>query len=114
MIQIFHNPQCSKSNCALDYLKEHKIAFELRDYQQEPLSVAELKEICQLLAVGPESIIRKNEKLFIENFLGKNYSDEEWFEILAENPVLLQRPILVNEDKAVIARPPELIDSLIS
>lgn len=113
MLKIFHNPECSKSNCALDYLNEHHIAFELRNYLLNPLSVAELNSICQLLQVSPFSLVRKNELLYKEKFFGKEFSDEEWLKILSENPVLLQRPIVLNDGKAVVARPAEKINELL-
>lgn len=113
MIQILHNPQCSKSNCALDYLKNHNIDFELRDYQQQPLSVEELKEVCRQLQVSPESLVRKNEQLFQEQFSDKAFTEEEWFFILSENPSLLQRPIVLNGAKGVVARPVERIQEIV-
>lgn len=113
MLQILHNPHCSKSNCALDYLKEHQIDFELRDYQQQPLSVEELKEVCRQLEVSPESLVRKNEKLFQEQFVNQDFTEEEWFLILSENPTLLQRPIVLNGAKGVVARPVERIEAII-
>lgn len=112
MIQIIHNPHCSKSNCALDYLKGNTDTFEIRDYQENPLSVEELKEVCQKLGQRPETIVRKNEALFKEKFEGKTFTDEEWYQILAENPILLQRPIVIKGDKAVVARPLEKIEEL--
>lgn len=114
MIKILHNPQCSKSNCALDYLKEHKIDFELRDYQQDPLTAAELKEICRLLNVSPETLVRKNEELYKEKFATNSFTEEEWLTLLEKHPILLQRPIIVNGNKAVIARPTESISQIIS
>lgn len=113
MLQILHNPHCSKSNCALDYLKEHHVTFELRDYQQNPLSVAELKAVCRKLDIAPEALVRKKEPLFREKYSGQSFSDEEWLNILAQNPVLLQRPIVFNKDKGVIARPAEKIEELL-
>lgn len=113
MIKVLHNPQCSKSNCALDYLKTRQVAFEVRDYQQNPLDKEELKNLCAQLGLRPEEIVRKTERLYQEEFAGKHYSDEEWFEILAENPILIQRPIIIHDGKAVIARPTENIDQLL-
>ncbi|HET8573512.1 MAG TPA: ArsC/Spx/MgsR family protein [Edaphocola sp.] len=113
MIKVLHNPQCSKSNCALDYLKTRQLAFEVRDYQNDPLDKAELKTLCEQLGLKPEDIVRKTEPVYKKQFAGKHYSDEEWFDILAGNPVLIQRPIIIHEGKAIIARPVENMDQLL-
>lgn len=113
MIKVLHNPQCSKSNCALDYLKTRQIAFEIRDYQNNPLDKAELKTLCAQLGLKPEDIVRKTEPVYQEQFAEKHYSDEEWLDILAKNPILIQRPIIIHDGKAVIARPAENIDELL-
>lgn len=113
MIKVLHNPECSKSNCALDYLKTRQIAFEVRDYQNNPLDKAELKILCAQLGLKPEDIVRKTEPVYQEQFAEKHYSDEEWLGILAKNPILIQRPIIIHEGKAIIARPAENIDELL-
>jgi arsenate reductase len=113
MIKVLHNPQCSKSNCALDYLKTRQLAFEVRDYQNDPLDKEELRALCGQLGLKPEDIVRKTERVYEERFAQQDYSDEEWLEILAENPVLMQRPIIIHEGRAVIARPAENIDQLL-
>lgn len=113
MIKVLHNPQCSKSNCALDYLKTRQLAFEVRDYQNNPLDKEELKVLCEQLGLKPEDIVRKTEPVYKEHFVQKHYSDDEWLDILARNPILIQRPIIIHEGKAVIARPAENIDELL-
>lgn len=113
MIKVLHNPQCSKSNCALDYLETRQLAFEVRDYQNNPLDKEELRVLCGQLGLKPEAIVRETESLYKEHFAQKSYSDEEWLDILSKNPILLQRPIIIHEGKAVIARPAENIDQLL-
>lgn len=113
MIKVLHNPQCSKSNCALDYLEKRQLAFEVRDYQNNPLDKEELKTLCAQLGLKPEDIVRKTEPLYKEHFAQKHYSDEEWLDILARYPILIQRPIIIHEGKAIIARPAENIDELL-
>lgn len=113
MFKILHNPHCSKSNCALDFLKEKNLDFELQDYKKHPLSKEELRTLCDQLKLPPEAIVRKNEKLYREKFAQMQYTDEEWLDILAKYPELLQRPIVILGDKAVVARPAEEIDTLL-
>ena len=100
---------CSKSRCTLDLLKESGQPYELVEYLKTAPSETELREILQKLNLKPDQLLRKGEKLFKEKFAGKPYSDNEWIKIMAENPVLIERPIVVNGDKAVIGRPPENI-----
>ncbi|MBK0402462.1 arsenate reductase (glutaredoxin) [Adhaeribacter sp. BT258] len=113
MLKIYHNTMCSKSRCTLDLLKESGQPYELVEYLKNAPSETELKEILQKLHLKPEQLLRKGEKLFKEKFAGQTYSDEEWIKIMAQNPVLIERPIVINGDKAVIGRPPERILSIL-
>ncbi len=110
---IYHNPRCSKSRTGLKILKDHGIEPVVIEYLKNTPSKSELADVLKKLGKRPEEIIRKNEKIFKENFKGKNYSDDEWLEILVNNPKLIERPIVVRGDKAVVGRPPEAIESLI-
>lgn len=109
--RIFHNPQCSKSCETLSLLEEKGLVPELVDYLSTPLSTEELQSICTKLQVHPLKIIRVNDALFSE--LGYHVEDErsdsEWLDIVASEPRLLQRPIVLVGNKAVIGRPPELV-----
>jgi len=75
----------------------------------EPLSVEKLKEILKLLKFSPLELVRKNETIWKDHYKGKNLSDEEIINAMIEHPKLMQRPIVINGDKAVIGRPPELV-----
>jgi arsenate reductase (glutaredoxin) len=108
-MQIFHNPHCSKSREALKIIKEQGIEPEIIDYLKTPPTEAKLRELLFLLGMKPEEIIRKKEKVFLENYKDKNFSDDEWIEILCENPVLIERPIVVENGKAVIGRSAEKV-----
>lgn len=107
MITIYHNGTCSKCRGALEMLQEQGIPHLVRWYMEEPLSVAELKELLQKLQVPVDQLLRKGEEYFIEHYSDSNLSEDEWLEVLAQHPELLQRPIVVNGNNAVIARPPE-------
>ena len=107
MVTIYHNIECSKSNAALDLLKEKNIEFTLRNYIADPLTKDELKDLLKKLNLPASGIVRKNDALFIVLFSHKDYTETEWLDVLSENPKLIERPIVVNGNKAVIARPAE-------
>lgn len=100
---------CSKSRCTLDILKEKGQEPQVVEYLKTPPTAADLKAILQKLNLRPEELVRKGEKLYKEKFAGKTYSDDEWIRIMAENPSLIERPIVVKGDRAVIGRPPEKV-----
>lgn len=108
-IKVLHNAHCSKSNAVLEYLEEKKIGFTVINIINEPLSVLEIKTVLKKLNQNISEIIRDNEKLYKEQFADKDYSDEEWLNILSENPSLLQRPILIKGSEAIIGRPIEKV-----
>ncbi|ABG58858.1 arsenate reductase (glutaredoxin) [Cytophaga hutchinsonii] len=104
MIKIYHNPRCQKSRTALAYVEERDENIEVVEYLKNPPTAKELKEVLQLLKMKPMDIIRKKETLYIDSYKDKEFTDAQWISILAEHPVLIERPILINKNKAVIAR----------
>lgn len=106
-VVIYHNNRCGKSRGALALLQEKGIEPEIRYYLQEPPTPAELKALLKKLKIKAEELVRKNESVYKEQYEGKNISEEQWLEILTENPILMERPIVVKGNKAVVARPPE-------
>ena len=114
MIKIYHNNMCSKSRAALNLLKDNNEEIEIQEYLKEVPIKSELKEILKMLQMKPLELIRKNETLFKENYKDKNLSDEEWIDIMLENPVLIERPIVVKDGKAAIGRPIEKIIELLN
>ncbi len=113
MIQIYHNPRCSKSRSGLKYLEEKGIQPEVIQYLDTPLSSKDLTQILQKLNMRPLEIIRKGEAIFKEEFKGKDLSDEQWIEAMVQHPRLIERPIIINGNRAVIARPTEAIDEIL-
>ncbi|MEP1096542.1 MAG: arsenate reductase (glutaredoxin) [Cyclobacteriaceae bacterium] len=113
MIKIYHNQRCSKSRCTLDILKEKSVEMEVVDYQINPPSTDELRDILRMLEMKPLDLIRKGEEIFKENFKGKNLTDEEWIAVMIKHPKLIERPIVVNNGKAVIGRPPENVETIL-
>lgn len=112
-IVYYHNPRCAKSREGLKLLRESGIEPRIVEYLKTPLSTADLKLLLAKLNLKPQDIIRRKEPLFREKFSRLNLNDEEWIEILSENPALMERPIAVKGNKAVLGRPPEALTKLI-
>tara|TARA_R100000951_G_scaffold116056_2_gene126353 strand:- start:214 stop:552 length:339 start_codon:yes stop_codon:yes gene_type:complete len=104
---IYHNPRCSKSRQTLQLLEEKGVSPEVILYLDEVPSKSDLKDILKKLGFSAEQLIRKGEKDFKENFKGKNLSEDEWIDAMVKFPKLIERPIVVKGDTAVIGRPPE-------
>ena len=112
-IKIYHNNSCSKSREALKAITQSGNDFEVINYLQEVPSVAELKSILTKLNIKPFDLVRKTEKVYLEKFKGKDLTDQDWIIALHENPMLIQRPILVDGEIAVIARSEEELDKIL-
>jgi arsenate reductase (glutaredoxin) len=113
MLTIYHNGECSKSKGALGLLIENDIQHQIRYYLTEPLGREELQTLLQKLGMKASSIVRKNEVLYQEHYEGKEITDDEWEEILVQNPQLIERPIIEKGDKAIVCRPPERVFEMI-
>ena len=113
MIKIYHNPKCSKSREGLSILQDLNKEIEIINYINNPLTVSELKNIIKLLNIKPIELVRVKEAIWKENFKDKSLTDEEIIEAMVANPKLIERPIVVNGNKAVIARPIEKIDEIL-
>ncbi|WP_250253482.1 ArsC/Spx/MgsR family protein [Chryseobacterium sp. Marseille-Q3244] len=114
LVKVLHNGNCSKSNAVLEYLDENGVHFEIINIIEDPLSVLEIKTVLKKLNQSVFHIIRKTDKLYVEEYADKNYSEEEWIKILSENPSLIQRPILVKGSVAMLGRPIENVKFFIS
>jgi len=112
-ITIYHNPRCGKSRGALAILGEHGIEPVIVEYLKNPPTRDELHAILKKLRMRPEQIVRKGENVYQDNFASKTLSDEEWLDALAKYPVLIERPIVVKGNRAVIGRPPENVLTLL-
>lgn len=111
---LIHNPRCSKSRQARDLLIEDGIDFDTIEYLKDGLKEKLLKKLPSLLKLNFIEMVRKSEDKFIELDLeNKIINEEEWIKILINNPILLERPIFINANKAVIARPPELVKTIL-
>jgi arsenate reductase len=106
-ITIYIDPECSKCQGACELLDLHHIKAEKIEYLTAAPGENELKELLRKLGMRAEQLVRKSEKLYQENFSDKHFTEEEWIIILHKNPILIERPIIVLGDQAIIARPPE-------
>lgn len=113
MLQIYHNPKCRKSRAGLDYLKTKGLDLEIIEYLKTGLTKEMLQQILQRLNVKPVELVRTQEDYFKQQLKGKNFSDEEWIQIIIENPKLLKRPIIIHDFKAVWADPAEKADKIL-
>ncbi|MCS3870417.1 arsenate reductase [Chryseobacterium ginsenosidimutans] len=107
LVKVLHNGSCSKSNAVLEYLDENGVPFEIINIVEDPLSILEIKTVLKKLNQSVFHLIRKTEKLYIENFANKDLSEEEWIKVLSENPSLIQRPIIIKGSVAMLGRPIE-------
>lgn len=110
MITLLHNPDCSKSSCALDYSQLFPgLDIRTRPYLEEPLNKEELARLLQKLQLPATAIVRTTDKDFVAQFGTEALTEDNYLDILVKQPQFLQRPILIDGDKAIIGRPPELI-----
>lgn len=105
MIKILHNPRCGKSREGVSLLEESGKPFEIIKYLDNPLTEKELISLIQKLNIAPIDLVRQKEKIWMEQFKGKSLSDTEIIKAISENPILMERPIVITENKAVIGRP---------
>jgi arsenate reductase len=113
MITIYHNPRCSKSRNALEAFKKSEKEFDVIEYLVDLFTEESLRTLIEKLNIKPENLVRKNESVFVENFKGKSYTDSEWIKILVENPKLIQRPIVVTNTRAGVARDEQTIEIIL-
>ena len=112
-MKIYHNPRCRKSREGLAILQDAKIEPEIIDYIKNPISVDELTDILHKLDIPAIDLVRKNEAIWKENFKNRALSEKEIIEAMVSFPKLMERPIVVHKDAAVVGRPPEKIKELI-
>ena len=112
-IVLYHNPRCSKSRSALALLEEKGIAPAVVEYLKTPPTAAELRALVKKLGIKPESLVRTGEDLYKSDFKDKALSDAQWIDALAAHPILIERPIAIRGERAVIGRPPEKVLELL-
>src|SRR5690606_5016068 len=113
MLKIYHNPRCAKSREALEILEGTGRDFEVVYYLQQPPTEGELWEIIEMLGVAPMDLVRQKEEIWQKHYKGKELTDPQVVRALVENPRLLERPIVIKGDKAIIGRPPIRVKTLL-
>ena len=113
MITIYHNPRCSKSRQTLELLNSRGIKADIRLYLEQILSADELLGLLTLLNMTADQLVRKSEQYFKDNLRGKALTEDQLIKAMVENPKLIERPIVVADNKAAIGRPPEAVLEII-
>ena len=108
-MKYYHNPRCSKSRIGLQLLQDRNIDVEIIEYLKDIPTINELQELIKLIGISPENLLRKGEQAYKDNLKGKILSDQEILEAMVRFPKLIERPILISSNKAVIGRPPEKV-----
>ena len=114
MITIFHNPRCGKSREGLALVEQSDENFEVIKYLENPPNVEQIKQLLEKLQLKPLELIRQKESVWIDNYKGKTLSDVEIIEAMVSYPILIERPIIIKGNKAIIGRPTEKIISFLS
>ncbi len=113
MLKIYHNPRCAKSREGLAILEESGKEFEIINYLKNPPSYIQLAAIIGKLGIPAIDLVRKNEKIWKENYKEKEMDDEAIIQAMVDHPKLIERPIVIHNNEAVIGRPPELIKKVL-
>ena len=114
MLTIYHNPRCSKSRQTLALLEERGIAPEIVLYLETPPTAEVLDDILKKLGISARELLRKGEDVYKENNLSDaSLSPQQLIAAMVENPKLIERPIVINGDKAALGRPPEQVLSIL-
>jgi len=114
MIQIYHNSRCGKSRNCLAFVENSKKEFEVINYLINPPSFEELSDIIEKLNIKPIELVRQKEKIWIENFKEQKMNDEQIIQAMISNPILIERPIVIMGNKAIIGRDLEKVAEFIS
>ena len=113
MITIYHNPRCRKSREGLAIVEASGQDFEIIKYLDDPLTADALAGIISKLGIAPMDLVRKNEAIWKSDYKGKTMSDAQIIDAMVQHPKLIERPIVINNTKAVVGRPPETINTIL-
>ena len=113
-VVIYHNPRCSKSCLALEILQQHNLSVEIIDYVQTPPSIATIQQLLAKLNMTPRQLMRSQESMYQQLKLDKpQLTDTQLIQAMHQHPILIERPIVILDNNALIARPPEKITELL-
>ncbi len=104
MLQILHNPRCGKSRNCLLFLNETEKKYEIINYIENPLTVEEIKALLKKLNLKPIELVRQKEPIWIERYKDKKLTPTRIITAMAKHPILIERPIVIDGDKAIIGR----------
>ncbi len=107
MVTVYHNPRCSKSRQTLELVKSQGIDAQLVLYLETPPNTVELATLVKKLGISAEQLVRKSEQVYKDNFRNMEMTEAQWLEAMSKHPKLIERPIVVNGDRAALGRPPE-------
>lgn len=110
---LYHNPRCSKSRATLALLQSHGIEPKVIEYLRTPPTSSELRRLLTLLAMKPMDLLRTGENEYETLIAGQGLTDAQLISVMTDNPILIERPIVVMGDRAAIGRPPENVLSLL-
>lgn len=113
MIQIYHNPRCGKSRNCLAFVEQTNQKYEIIPYLTETPTFEELQSLLEKLNLQPLQLIRTKEKIWIENYKSKTLTDKEIIQAMVDNPILMERPIVIKDGKAIIGRDLDLVASFL-
>lgn len=108
-IKIYHNTRCSKSREVCTLLEKKKVKTKVIEYLKTPPTQTEIKELLKMLEMKAVDLVRKKEPIFMEKYEGKKLTETQWIKAMAQNPILIERPIIVKGKKAIIGRPFEKV-----
>ena len=109
-VTIFHNPRCSKSRQTLSLIQEKNIDINIIEYLKTPPDISQLKQVLKQLGYEPRQLMRKSEQIYKDLDLGnENKTAEDLVNAMVQNPILIERPIVLSGEKAAIGRPPESV-----
>ena len=112
-ITIYHNPKCSKSRATLHLVELRGAGLEIVEYLRTPPTAKELEALLAKLGLEPEQLVRKGEDVYKKEYAGKKLSRAQWIEAMVRHPILIERPIVVAGERAVLGRPPENVLTLL-
>ncbi len=113
MLTIYHNPRCSKSREGLKILEDSGMVFETIFYMKNGVSINELTSIIKTLNIKPIELVRKTEAIWKNTYKNTTMTDKEIIVAMHEHPNLIERPIVLSDNKAVVGRPPKLIQTFL-
>ena len=112
-VVIYHNARCSKSRSACEIVAGRGIEARIVEYLKTPPSLDELRTVLQKLGMKASELVRRGEEEYKQHYAGRTLTEDEWLDALIEHPILIERPIVVRGDRAVVGRPPEKVLELL-